>query len=235
MGPVGGREASVTADAPHGPGYYRLEDAPPPDPYEQARAILLHAADAGAAFVACAEPIPGCEALLQDGSYEYRDGMEGLGYYRSAAAPPAADPLEQARLILREAAAAGADFVRSEQFVGGLSGYDYLEGGERGATDGAGYYRRPDAPPPDTREYSRMVLQRASAAGAEFVRLDEKVMDLPGYDHRDGAEGVGYYRRDVAPPTAHPAPPPTPPPPPPPSATGAFDDFMQTMKSLGAV
>ena len=132
--------------------------------------------------------------------------------------------------ILREAAAAGADFVRSEQFVGGLSGYDYLEGGERGATDGAGYYRRPDAPPPDTREYSRMVLQRASAAGADFVACAEMVMALPGYEHRDGHEGVGYYRVGFGAPPAPSAPP---------AASAAegssFSDFLSTMRDLGAV
>ena len=84
-----------------GSGYYRRPDAPPPDPYEQARAILAQASEAGAAFIACAEPIENANLPL----YEYRDGPEGIGYYRHAAAPPPADPIEQARLVLREAAA----------------------------------------------------------------------------------------------------------------------------------
>ena len=224
---------SESGDAPHGAGYYRHADAPPPDPYEQAKAILVQASEAGAAFVACAEPIAGFELAL----YEYRNGPDGLGYYRSAAAPPSADPIEQARLILREAAAAGAEFVRTPEFVGPVGGYDYLPEGARGAVEGGGYYRRPDAPPPDTREYSRIVLQRASAAGADFVRLDDKVMDLPGYDHRDGPEGVGYYRRDLGPASGAPRPAPPPPgaQPPEQAATSNFDDFMSTMRSLGAV
>ena len=76
--------------------------------------------------------------------------------------------------MLREAAAAGAEFVLCPEHVGDVAGYDF-----RGGPDGTGYYRRPDAPPPDGREYSRMVLQRASAAGAEFVAWPERVMDLP--------------------------------------------------------
>jgi hypothetical protein len=218
------RAADGAAD---GPGYYRRDDAPPPDPYEQARAILSRARDAGAAFIACAEPIDGYELPL----YEYRSGPDGLGYYRHAAAPPPADPVEQARLILREAAAAGASFVRCGESVGELTGYDFRLEGEAGADEGAGYYRRADAAPPDAHEYSRIILQRASAAGAEFVACAEAVMQLPGYEHRDGPDGVGYYRLGSQ---AHALQPPE---------TdvrssgggGAFDDFMTTMKELGAV
>lgn len=78
--------------APEGAGYYRQPDAPPPDPYEQARAVLNQASEAGAYFVACAEPLPGGEPPY----YEYRsDGPDGAGYYRHAAAPPPADAIEQ--------------------------------------------------------------------------------------------------------------------------------------------
>ena len=107
----------LTGDAPQGAGYYRLEDAPPPDPFEQARAILQQAVDAGAAFVSCEEPIVDELPL-----YEYRDGPEGRGYYRHAAAPPAADPREQSLLLLREAASAAAEFVRCPEFVGASAG-----------------------------------------------------------------------------------------------------------------
>ena len=46
------REPPPGADPSLGPGYYRREDAPPPDPYEQSRAILAQASEAGAAFIA---------------------------------------------------------------------------------------------------------------------------------------------------------------------------------------
>ena len=75
---------------------------------------------------------------------------------------------------MRAAAAAGADFVRCPEDVGGVSGYDFRDGGS-----GVGYYRRPDAPEPDAREYMTLVLQRASAAGAEFVGCPEEVRHLP--------------------------------------------------------
>ena len=116
--------------------------------------------------------------------------------------------------MLREAAAAGAEFVLCPEHVGDVAGYEF-----RGGPDGTGYYRRPDAPPPDGREYSRMVLQRASAAGAEFVACPERVMDLPGYEFRlVGSEGVGYYKAEAE---AEDAP--------------DYNDFMATMKELGAV
>ena len=54
--------------------------------------------------------------------YEYRDGPEGRGYYRHAGAPPAADPREHSLLLLREAAAAAAEFVRCLEFVGHVTG-----------------------------------------------------------------------------------------------------------------
>ena len=128
--------------------------------------------------------------------------------------------------MLREAAAAGAEFVRCAESVGELSGYDFIPEGAPSAVEGSGYYRRADAPPPDEREYSRMVLQRASAAGADFVACAEQVMQLAGYEHRDGAEGVGYYRLGVA---AAPA-----------ARTEAsepssFSDFMSSMRELGAM
>ena len=75
------------------------------------------------------------------------------------------------------------------------------------------------------------MLQRASAAGAVFVACADQVTKLPGYVHRDGPEGRGYYRvlEQCAPP-------------PPPIMTttqserpAAFDDFLSTMKALGAV
>ena len=71
-----------------------------------------------------------------------------------------------------------------------------------------------------------MVLQRASAAGADFVACAEEVMQLPGYEHRDGHEGVGYYRIGAA----------APPPAAPPAAdSSTFNDFMSTMRQLGAM
>jgi len=173
------------------------------------RAILQRASDAGAPFVTCAEfvgPVP---------HYDWRpDGPDGAGYYRHAGAPVASDPREASLGVLREAAAAGAEFVLCPEHVGDVAGYDF-----RGGPDGTGYYRRPDAPPPDGREYSRMVLQRASAAGAEFVACPERVMDLPGYEFRlVGSEGVGYYKAEAE---AEDAP--------------DYNDFMATMKELGAV
>jgi len=199
-------------------GYVRRSDAPPPDVLEQSRAILQQACDAGAAFINCEEYI--CELPL----YDWREGPEGVGYYRHAAAPPAADPREQTRLLLREAAAAGADFVKCPEDVGDVVGYDFLDG-----EDGLGYYRRPDAPPPDGREYSRIVLQRASAAGASFVGCPEYVMALPGYDFRDGPEGTGYYLiealQDGAAPASEAAP----------EGTASYDAFMETMRDLGAM
>ena len=220
--------AKDTALGEQGAGYYRCADAPPPDPYEQARAILLQASAAGADFIRCAEPLDGVELPL----YEYRtNGPDGPGYYRLLDAPPPSDPIEHARGILREAAAAGAEFIRCDESVGELGGYDYRADGD----DGAGYYRRDDAQAADPYEYSRIVLRRASAAGADFVACAEFVMALPGYEHRDGADGLGYYRLDHASEQG-----------PPPSSqaadqssasadSGAFDAFMNSMKELGAI
>ncbi len=241
------------AHAPGGAaGYYRDDDAPPPDPHEQSRAILLQArsrrdlgatsarprrdlgaisarsrrdlgaklpqaSDAGAAFIACAEFVADLPL------YDWRDGPEGVGYYRHVAAPPAADPREQSLLVLREAAAAGAEFVRCPEDVGSVVGYDFRDGAE-----GVGYYRRPDAPDPDEREYMTLVLPRASAAGAAFVGCPEEVQPLPGYDYRDGAEGRGYYRRDPPPAPAAPAAPAG-------GGGGSYDAFMESMKELGAI
>jgi hypothetical protein len=93
-----------------------------------------------------------------------------------------------------------------------------------------------------------MVLQRASAAGALFVACPEEVMPLPDYDFRaEGEEGVGYYRRDDAgPPLPRPEPvgsrwmPARPAVPPgedvqPATAADGYDDFMATMRELGAL
>ena len=82
------------------------------------------AADAAAPFIACAEFV--CE--LQH--YEYASGVDGVGYYRLASAPPPADPRAQSLLVLREAADAGAEFVRCAEFVGAVVGYDFREGPE---------------------------------------------------------------------------------------------------------
>ena len=125
---------------------------------------------------------------------------------------------------MREASAAGAEYVRCADFVGPVAGYDFRDGGDTDAPDGPGYYRRPDAPPPDEWEYSRIVLQRASAAGAAFVACPEDIMALPGYEHRSGADGVGYYRLDTPPGPDQPQ-----------AGAESFDDFMSTMKELGAV
>ena len=51
-----------------GAGYYRSADAPPPDPYEQARAILLQASAAGADFIRCAETLDGAPARFPNDS-----------------------------------------------------------------------------------------------------------------------------------------------------------------------
>ena len=127
--------------------------------------MLREAADAGAEFVRCAEFVG---AVV---GYDYRDGPEGVGYYRVG------DPAAESRLLLREAAAAGADFVRCPEDVGKVPGYLFATG-----VDGeVGYYRQPDAPPPDPYEYMSLVLQRASAAGAAFVACPNYVRELPGY------------------------------------------------------
>ena len=127
--------------------------------------MLREAADAGAEFVRCAEFVG---AVV---GYDYRDGPEGVGYYRVG------DPAAESRLLLREAAAAGADFVRCPEDVGKVPGYLFATG-----VDGeVGYYRQPDAPPPDPYEYMSLVLQRASAAGAAFVACPNYVKEMPGY------------------------------------------------------
>ena len=148
-----------------GVGYYRLPSAPlPADPRAQSLLVLREAADAGAEFVRCAEFVG---AVV---GYDYRDGPEGFGYYR-------VDAAAESRLLLREAAAAGADFVRCPEDVGKVPGYIFATG----AGGAVGYYRQPDAPPPDPYEYMSIVLQRASAAGAGFVACPNYVKELPGY------------------------------------------------------
>ena len=169
-----------------GVGYYRLPSAPlPADPRAQSLLVLREAADAGAEFVRCAEFVG---AVV---GYDYRDGADGFGYYR-------VDTAAESRLLLREAAAAGADFVRCPEDVGKVPGYIFATG-----ADGAvGYYRQPDAPPPDPYEYMSIVLQRASAAGAGFVACPNYVRELPGYRRaflpvwgRQGQAGAGRAGR----------------------------------------
>lgn len=63
----------------------------------------------------------------------------------------------------------------------------------------------------------RIVLERASAAGASFIAIPRKIKELPGYDFKTGAEGTGYYLITRA------------------SEAASFDDFMSHMKELGAV
>ena len=91
---------------------------------------------------------------------------------------------------------AGAGFVRCDESVGELVGYDFRDAAHPGAADGPGYYRRDDAPSADFYqvEYSREVLRRASAAGASFVACAERVMEIDGDEHRNGPDGLGYYR-----------------------------------------
>ena len=142
--------------------------------------MLREAADAGAEFVRCAEFVG---AVV---GYDYRDGADGFGYYR-------VDTAAESRLLLREAAAAGADFVRCPDDVGKVPGYIFATG-----ADGAvGYYRQPDAPPPDPYEYMSIVLQRASAAGAGFVACPNYVRELPGY-RRAFPCGAGRGRQGQA-------------------------------------
>jgi len=79
----------------------------------QARGILAQAAEAGAPFITCADETFG-DVLY----YEWRrDGPDGAGYYRHAAAPESSDPIEASLCMLREAVAAGADFVRYEDYI----------------------------------------------------------------------------------------------------------------------
>ena len=136
--------------------------------------MLVRASEAGAAFIGCGDP-SGIRDLDEIGplvhAYDFHDGLEGRGFYRRLDVPPPADPIEAARLILREAASEAAEFVRCADYVGPYAGYEYVSDGHPRALaeGGGGYYRRPDAPPPDAAEYSRLVLQRASAAGAVFV------------------------------------------------------------------
>ena len=65
---------------------------------------------------------------------------------------------------------------------------------------------------------TRIVLEKASVAGAAFVAIPQKIMDLPGYEWREGAEGAGYYLLALDG-----------------DGGGSFDDFMSDMKELGAV
>ena len=117
--------------------------------------------------------------------------------------------------------------MRCPEEVVAVHGYDFRNG-----EDGVGYYRRDDAPPPDEKEYMRVVLQRASAAGAVFIGCPEEVQPLVGYMFRDGADGRGYYMID--PPPAQPLPPPAQPPAPA-APKASYDAFLDEMKELGAM
>lgn len=64
----------------------------------------------------------------------------------------------------------------------------------------------------------RIVLERASAAGAGFIAIPEKLKDLPGYEFKSGAEGVGYYLLNQTS-----------------EGAASFDDFLNDMKELGAI
>ncbi len=100
-------------------------------------------------------------------------------------------------LVVKQAAAAGAPFVACAFELGvEVAGYAF----SRDGASGTGYYRQPDAPPPDDAAYSRIVLQRASAAGASFIALEEPLdgFTLDGYVHGDGLSGRGYYRQRAA-------------------------------------
>eukprot|EP00965_Chrysotila_dentata_P223271 6193478-Pleurochrysis_carterae.AAC.2 len=123
--------------------------------------------------------------------------------------------------IRLEVGACSADFVRCPEDVGAVPGYVFASG-----ADGCGYYRQHDAPPPDGVEYSRMVLQRASAAGATFVGCPAFIEEVAGYEFRqDGAEGSGYYLLQV-PPTNNSF------------HTGkedTYDEFLESMKEMGAM
>ena len=95
------------------------------------------AAAAGAEFVRCPEEV-GAVA-----GYDFREGEDGVGYYRRVDAPPP-DEQEYMRLVLRRAAAAGATFVGCPQEVQTLPGYAFRDG-----PDGRGYYMvDPPAAPP---------------------------------------------------------------------------------------
>ena len=96
--------AKDTALGEQGAGSYRCADAPPPDPYEQARAILLQASAAGADFIRCAEPLDGVELPL----YEYRtNGPDGpalsgeLCRAALGASRPDANPTKRVRQALK--------------------------------------------------------------------------------------------------------------------------------------
>jgi hypothetical protein len=119
----------------------------------------------------------------------------------AAAAQPAHTTVQSSStpdsiLVIKQAAAAGALFVAGELGVE-VAGYVF----SRDGSSGAGYYRQPDAPPPDDAAYSRIVLQRASAAGASFIRLDAPLdgFELEGYVHGHGPSGSGYYLTPAAP------------------------------------
>ena len=120
---------------------------------------------------------------IRDSSHP--QGAEGPGYYRVG------DARDESRALLREAAAAGAEFVRCPEHVGDVPGYVFADGG----AEGTGYYRQHDAPPPDPYEYMSLVLGRASAAAAAFIACPNYVRELDGYRYADGPDGRGYYRQ----------------------------------------
>ena len=78
----------------------------------------MSASEAGAAFIGCGDP-SGIRDLDEIGplvhAYDFHDGLEGRGFYRRLDVPPPADPIEAARLILREAASEAAGRVKISQ------------------------------------------------------------------------------------------------------------------------
>ena len=222
------------AAAELGAGYSRMADAPPPDPREQSRAILLRAADAGAAFVACAEhvgdvplrrlarrrrrrrllPARRRAGRRRRGGGVARDSAAGGGgggrvcgvrrrrgrggglrvarRRRRARVLPAARRARRHATGLRLRAARARPSSAAPRTSAPSPATTFASAAARAttpATTGA-----VDAPPPDDREYSRLVLQRASAAGAAFVACPEQMGELRGYAFREGEEGRGYYR-----------------------------------------
>jgi hypothetical protein len=148
-------------------------------------------------------PVGWYAEISERGTYYWRE--DGTVQWErpttAAAAQPAHTTVQSSStpdsiLVIKQAAAAGALFVAGELGVE-VAGYVF----SRDGSSGAGYYRQPDAPPPDDAAYSRIVLQRASAAGASFIRLDAPLdgFELAGYVHGHGPSGCGYYLTPAAP------------------------------------
>ena len=147
-------------------------------------------------------PVGWYAEISERGTYYWRE--DGTVQWErpttAAAAQPAHTTVQSSStpdsiLVIKQAAAAGALFVAGELGVE-VAGYVF----SRDGSSGAGYYRQPDAPPPDDAAYSRIVLQRASAAGASFIRLEAPLDgELEGYVHGHGPSGCGYYLTPAAP------------------------------------